>query len=86
MYNRNDGVKSILGGLERLGPEDPDPRFDILTGHITHSRGPLKDNYWYLTGYMYPVFNEKKRNEYVGVITPTGRFFAVKNFNCWSFH
>jgi hypothetical protein len=87
LYNRNEGVKSIQAGLKEIGPtEGEDPRFNIITGKITHNqKGPLKADYWYLTKFMYPVFDEKKNNEYLGVMTPAGYFFSKEKFNGWSF-
>jgi hypothetical protein len=88
MYDRNQGVKSITDELKEYGNDgEGGPRFNVLTGKITHNqKGPLKTyDWWYLTKFFYPVFNALNKNEYVGVITPTGRFFKKESFNAWHF-
>lgn len=92
MYDRNEGVKvliSTMALLEQLkGPDmDPGPYFNAVTGRITHNKKNMtKDaEWWYLTRFMYPVFDPKKNNEYIGVMTPTGYFFSKESFNCWSY-
>lgn len=73
MYNRNDGVKSIIEvekGYEWLCSG---AKFNIFTGKITHNSVHPEEEFngwvWLISCY-YPVYDYK--NNYIGYIGETG--------------